>query len=88
MRAAVAVLSPEPVKLVPGRFLVGDVDAPLNVHERAVVPAAFDCVAELERPPMRVVLVVEIDLKARGLPFDASLGVLELRRGDFVLAVR
>ena len=49
----VAVLAVELRELVPGGLLVRQVDAPLDVDERAGIAAAFDRVAELERPPLR-----------------------------------
>jgi hypothetical protein len=73
-----AMLAGQAVELVPAGLLVGDVDAPLDVDEGAPVAAALHMVAELERPAFRGFLVIDEDLKPRGLALDAAFGILEL----------
>ena len=84
----VAVLAVQLLELVPGRLLVREVDAPLDVDQRAGVAAALDLVADLERPSLGALVVVDADLEARGLALDAPLGVLERLDGQLGRAVR
>ena len=49
----IAVLTLHLLELVPARLLVGDIGLPLDFNERAVVAAALDSVADLERTPLR-----------------------------------
>ena len=72
------MLAGQAVELVPAGLLVGDVDAPLDVDEGTPVAAARHMVAELERPAFRGFLVIDEDLKPRGLALDAAFGILEL----------
>src|SRR5262249_8889611 len=84
---SVAVLAGELLELVPGALLVGQVGAPLDVHQGALVAAARDRVAELERPPFRALVVVDPDLEARRLALDAPLGILAGAHGPLARAV-
>src|ERR1700733_12244971 len=69
----IAMLTLAGVELVPAGFLVGDIDLPLDIDQRAGIAAALDAVADLERPPLRRLLVIDEDLEARGLPLDPAL---------------
>src|SRR5258705_13980586 len=87
MRAAVTMLAREPVEGVPHGLLIGDINTPLNIDQRCGVAAAFNRVAELERAPLRMLVIVNVNLETRGLAFDSPFRVLELRDTDFGFAI-
>ena len=71
------MLAFELAELVPDGLLVGEVDAPLDVLQGAVIAAAVDGIADVERPAVGTLIVIDVDLEARGGAFDAAPGVLE-----------
>ena len=88
MIVGVAVFTIRLLEFVPARLFVGDVDLPLDVDQRAGVAAAFDVVTDFQGTSLGRLLVVDIDLEARGLSLDASLRVLESGLRLHRLAVR
>src|SRR3954447_22564791 len=74
----IAVLTQRRVELVPARLLVGEIDLPADLGQRPVITAAFDLVADLERPAIGAFLVIDKDLKACRLALNAALGVAKL----------
>src|SRR5665213_1166850 len=75
----ITVLALAGVELVPAGLLVGDIDLPLDIDQRAGIAATFDAVADIERAAVRRHLVIDEHLEARGLALDPALGVAEIR---------
>ena len=82
MRVAVAVLTLKSVERKPDRFLVSQIDAPLNIDQLSRIAAAFNLVADAQRPAFGMLVVIDVDLEARGLALDASFRVFEFGDGS------
>ena len=77
MVGGVAVLALKLLELVPDRFLVRQVDGPLDIDQWAGAAGAPDRFALLELPALGVLAVVDKDLETRRLTLDPALRVFE-----------
>src|SRR5438270_9890896 len=88
MTGIVPMFSLKLLELIPARFLIRQVDTPLDIDERAGIAAAFDLVAQPQRAALRILFVVGPNLEARCLSFKSSLVIFERRDRLFSHTVR